>query len=103
MATCHGGDPPLGWHLPGQGGSRETPLRPGEWFTVAVLSVRFFLSEDLFHLLSRRQVRRNFTAAGYGGMPLKYRHRLWPHLLGSISGRALEELLLVPLPPKVFA
>ncbi|CAK9058818.1 Small G protein signaling modulator 3 (RUN and TBC1 domain-containing protein 3) [Durusdinium trenchii] len=38
---------------------------------------------------------------GYGGMPLKYRHRLWPHLLGSISGRALEELLLVPLPPKV--
>ena len=40
-------------------------------------------------------------AAGHGGMPLKYRHRMWPQLL-HISSSEFEKLLEVQLPNKAL-
>eukprot|EP00435_Cladocopium_sp_Y103_P031418 s1204_g7.t4 len=37
---------------------------------------------------------------GHGGMPLKYRHRMWPRLL-CITSTEFDKLLDVPLPKKV--
>ena len=40
-------------------------------------------------------------AAGHGGMPLKYRHRMWPQLLRTSSAE-FEKLLDVQLPNKAL-
>jgi hypothetical protein len=41
-------------------------------------------------------------AAGHGGMPLKYRHRMWPQLLRITSSAEFEKLLDVQLPNKAL-